>query len=220
VDSAGQDLGAGGYLTVVEALDAPLGNLTKACLRNGVLLVVTADHGMVFPSKKGKGAHAAPKYSGRLEALRVPLVFYGPGVEELNLAGRWSQVDIAPTVLGLLGIYRNVTSEGKSMPIKQSYCLHVVGMPGEVELYRNGQRVENSGEGQEHDFQGLQRGFYSIKAGGESLDIMINGDQTIDLSENGLDKTQADMRKIFGIILILLINLTGIALIIRIVRRG
>lgn len=218
VDSAGQDLGADGYLKVIEALDAPLGNLTETCRRNGVSLVVTADHGMVFPSEKGKGGHASPKYAERLESLRVPLVFSGPGIEELNLGGRWSQVDIAPTVLSLLGLSRNVTWEGRPMPIKQNYNLRVVGAPGNVALYRGGALVANSGGGLEHDFEGLPRGLYTVKTGARSQDVLVNGDQLIDLTEKGPAQIRADTRKILGIILILAINLSGAFVIIRIIR--
>jgi 2,3-bisphosphoglycerate-independent phosphoglycerate mutase len=218
-DSAGQELGTEEYLKVAQALDAPLGNLTETCRRNGVLLVVAADHGMVFPGKKGKGGHASPKYAERLEALRVPLVFFGPGVDELNLGGRWSQVDIAPTVMSLLGISRNATWEGRSMPIKQSYELRVVGVLGEVALYRGGVLVASSG-GQEHDFTGLPRGQYTVKIGGKSLDVLVNGDQLIELAETNAAQIPADIKKTLGIILILAINLTGIMLIVRISKRG
>ncbi len=220
VDSAGHDFGVDGYLKVIEALDAPLGNLTKACRKNGVLLVVTGDHGMAFPSKKSKGGHASSKYAERLESLRVPLVFFGPGVEELNLGGRWSQVDIAPTVLGLLGIYRNTSWEGRSMPVKECCSLRVVGAPGDVALYRGGTLVARSGAGVKHNFEGLSRGLYVVKAGGKSLDVLVNGDQVVDLSEAGPGQVPADTRKVLGIIAIAAINLIGIALIIRILKKG
>jgi 2,3-bisphosphoglycerate-independent phosphoglycerate mutase len=219
-DSAGHELGPEEYLKVAQALDKPLGNLTNTCRRNGVLLVVTADHGMVFSGKKGKGGHASPKYAERLESLRVPLVFFGPGVDELNLGGRWSQVDIAPTVMSLLGISRNATWEGRLMPIKQSYNLRVVCVQeGDVILFQGGGQVAKSLGGREHNFTGLPRGQYTIKTGGKSLDVLINGDQLIDLAEMGATQIQADTRKILGIILILAINLAGTLVIIRIIRK-
>ena len=220
VDSAGHDLGADGYLKVIEALDAPLGNLTETCRRNGVLLVITADHGMAFPGKKGKGGHASPKYAERLESLRVPLVFFGPGIEELNLGGRWSEVDIAPTVMSLLGISRNATWEGCLMPIKESCSLRLVGAPGDVALYRSGVLTANSSEGPEHNFEGLSRGLYTVKADGKSLEVLVNGDQLIDLSETGSGQVPADTRTVLGIIAIVAINLIGIVLIIRILKKG
>ena len=82
-----------------------------------MLLAVTVDLRMVFPSATGKGGHSAEIYAAWLEALRVPLVFLGPGVEELNLGGRWSEEDIAPTVLSILNISGNFTAESESLAI-------------------------------------------------------------------------------------------------------
>ncbi len=217
-DSSAHNLGPEEYLKVAQALDAPIGNLSETCRKNGVLLVVTADHGMVFPGKTGKGGHASPKYAERLESVRVPLVFFGPGVEELNLGGRWSQVDIAPTVMSLLGISRNVTWEGKSMPVKKSYELRVVGASGDVMLYQGREQVAKSLGGREHNFKGLPRGLYTVEASGKSLDVLVNGDQLIDLAETSATQTPADIKKILGIILIMAINMAGI-LIIRLIRK-
>ena len=220
VDSAGQNLGANGYLQTVQALDLPLGRLKEACRKNNVLLVITADHGMVFPDVKGKGGHSAEKYSAKLEALRVPLVFVGPGVEELNLGGRWSEMDIAPTVLGLLNISLNLTAEGKPLPIREGYNLRVLGAPAGVELWRGDVKVANGASGGDYSFRGLVRGIYTLKAGGKSWDVLVNGDQTMDLAGKTSAAPSGDMKKMIGIILILAINLVGIVLIIRIWKRS
>ena len=217
MDSAGQNLGANGYLQTVQALDLPLGRLKEACRKNNVLLVITADHGMVFPDAKGKGGHSAEKYSAKLEALRVPLVFVGPGVEELNLGGRWSEMDIAPTVLGLLNISLNLTAEGNPLPIREGYNLRVAGAPAGVELWRGDVKVANGASGGDYSFRGLERGIYTLKAGGKSWEVLVKGDQTMDLA--GKTAFSSDMKKMIGIILILAINLAGIALIIRIWKR-
>lgn len=218
VDSAGQNLGIDGYLETVAALDAPLGKLAEACRKNGAILAVTADHGMSFPAAKGKGGHSAVKYAGRLESLRVPLVFLGPGVEELNLGGRWSEVDIAPSVLDLLAIPENLSWEGRSLPIKKSYSLRITGAPGAVLLSRDGRPLANASGDEVYNFRGLARGLYTIEAGGRSQEVLVNGDRVLDLAGKGAD--YADFRKILGLILILCINLTGVLLIIRIRRKG
>jgi len=217
VDSAGQNLGIEGYLETVEALDAPLGKLAEACQKNGVILAVTADHGMSFPAAKGKGGHSAVKYAGRLESLRVPLVFLGSGVEELNLGGRWSEVDVAPTMLNLLGISRNLSAEGRSLPIKKSYSLRVTGAPGAVSLCRDGKPLANASGDEVYNFRGLARGLYTIEAGRRSQEVLVNGDRVLDLAGKGT--ASGDWRMILGLILILVINLTGILLIIRIRRK-
>lgn len=215
-DSAGQNLGADGYLQTVQALDAPLGRLAETCRQNNVLLAVTADHGMVFPSAEGRGGHSAEKYASQPEALRVPLVFLGPGVEELNLAGRWSEVDIAPTLLDILNISSTLTSEGKSMPIRESYTLRVAGAPAGMELWQGERLAAAAGD---NCFRGLSRGQYSLKANGREWPVVVNGDAKMDLA--GKTEPQgADMKKILGMILIMAINLVGIAIIVRIWRRG
>jgi 2,3-bisphosphoglycerate-independent phosphoglycerate mutase len=218
VDSAGQNLGVDGYLKTIEALDKPLGKLAEACRRNGVLLVVTADHGMSFPAAKGKGGHSASKYADRLESLRVPLVLSGPGVEELNLGGQWSEVDIAPTVLDILNISQNTSSEGRSLPLKDSYDLHVVGASGAVSLYRDGSMLANASGNEDQNFRGLARGIYTISSGGASHEVLINGDHTLDFT--GKAALPGDAKRIIGIILIVIINLVGILLIYRIKRKG
>ncbi len=220
VDSAGQSLGADGYLQTVQALDEPLGKLAEACRKNNVLLVITADHGMVFPSTKGKGGHSAEKYAAKPEALRVPLVLIGPGVEELNLGGRWSEMDIAPTVLDILNISSNLTNEGRSMPLRESYDLQVTGAPAGVELWRGEVELVNGSPGGEYNFRGLLRGLYTLKAGGQSIRVLVNGDQTMDLAGKTAAAPSGDMKKMIGIVLILAINLAGLAIIIRIWKRG
>lgn len=223
VDSAGQDLGSVGYIQTVQALDAPLGRLAEACQRNGIVLVVTADHGMSFPAPgKSKGAHASGKYSSRLESLRIPLVVRGPGVDNLSLSGVWSQVNIAPTLLGLLGIQENL-SESAGIPLKKSYNLRVTGAKGEVAIYRGEDLVANA-SGEEIIFKGLPRGIYTIRSSSTPAQICLNGDKMLNL--NLAEKSAPggwlpqDLRKIIGPALILIINLIGVAVIVRIVRNG
>jgi hypothetical protein len=199
------------------AQDVPLGRLAEICRQSNVLLAVTADHGMVFPSATGKGGHSAEKYAARLEALRVPLVFLGPGVEELNLGGRWSEVDIAPTVLGILNISGNFTAEGESLPIRAGFDLRVTGAPEGLSLWRGEERLAEGSAGENY-FRGLTRGQYCLKAGEKEWAVLVNGDVAMDLARK--TATSGGMKRILSVILILAINLAGIALIFRIWRKG
>jgi len=217
VDSAGQNLGADGYSQVVAALDGPLGRLGEVCRKNNVLLAVTADHGMVFPSETGKGGHSAEKYASRMEALRVPMVLSGPGVEELNLAGRWSEMDLAPTVLSILNISSEFASEGQSMPVREGYTLCVTGAPAGLSLWQ-GEKQLAKACGSECRFLGLHRGLYTLKADGTERTVVVNGDEMIDLVPQST--ASSSTKKMLGVILILAINLGGIAMIIRIWRRA
>ncbi|VVB63807.1 Metalloenzyme superfamily protein [uncultured archaeon] len=224
VDSAGQDLGSVGYIQTIQALDAPLGRLAEVCQRNGIVLVVTADHGMSFPAPgKSKGAHASGKYSSRLESLRIPLVVRGPGVDNLSLSGVWSQVNIAPTILGLLGILGNFSESAAGIPLKKSYDLRVTGAKGAVAIYRGEDLVANA-SGEEITFKGLPRGIYTIKSSSTPVQLCLNGDKMLNL--NLVEKSvpggwlPQDLRKIIGPALILIINLIGVVVIVRIIRKG
>lgn len=217
VDSAGHNLGAEGYLDVIEGLDAPLGHLAEACKKNNVLLVVTADHGMVFPDEKGKGGHSAEKYSGRLEALRVPLVFFGSGVRELNLGSRWQEMDIASTVLGILDINGSISSQGRPLPVRDGYSLRVTGAPAGLALFQREKKLASGCAG-ECRFLGLPMGVYALHAEEKKWAVTVSGDTTADLG--GENAEPESMKRILGVIFILAINLAGTALIIRIWRKG
>jgi arylsulfatase A-like enzyme len=197
-------------------LDEPLGQLAAACRKNNILLVVTADHGMCFPGTKGKGGHSSEKYMNRSESLRIPLVFLGPGVEEMNLGGHWSETDIAPTVIHLLNISINRSWEGKTLPIQESYNLLVVGAPEGVSIWKGDELLANATGDHEYNFRGLARGLYTIKSGGRSWEVLMNQDHRLDLADKAT--LPSNTKRILGVILILAINLVGILVIIRIIR--
>jgi hypothetical protein len=67
-------------------------------------------------------------------------------------------------------------------------------------------------------FRRLVRGLYSLKAGGEEWAVLVNGDVEMDLA--GKAAPQGDWKRIIGIVLILAINRAGIAVIIRIWKKG
>jgi arylsulfatase A-like enzyme len=63
-------------------------------------IVVTSDHGEAF------GEHKMVRHGAELweELIRVPLLFYVPGVAPGHVAPRRSAVDLVPTFLDLLGV--------------------------------------------------------------------------------------------------------------------
>ena len=80
-------------------------------------------------------------------------------------------------------------------------------------------------------FNGLPRGIYTVKFGPGAIDISLLQDQTLSLAGAGKSGQNSepsaaawlalgDMRKIIGVAAILAINLAGIFLILRIVRKG
>ncbi len=104
VDSAGHHLGASGYLEVVNGTDDAILKLYQRCADHNLLFVVTADHGMGFATPgAAHGGHVSDKYAERPESQQIPLVFSGSGIKRGVIASA-GQEDIAPTVLCQMGL--------------------------------------------------------------------------------------------------------------------
>lgn len=98
----------------------------------------------------------------------------------------------------------------------------MAGAKGDVAIYRGEDLVANA-SGEDIRFKGLPRGIYTIKSGSTPVQICLNGDQTLNLAKKTVPSggwMPQDMRKIVGLALILAINLIGVAVIVRIVRKG
>lgn len=215
IDSAGHYRGFDEYIRDVKALDVGLGELVSACRERDVLLIITADHGMSF--KGSRGGHAGGNYSDRLESLRIPLVAIGPGVDDVILGGRWSQADIAPTLLALLGIDDELAmSDGRSLPIRRTYSLRVeLPRPGDVEVCRNGSVVAGDSGSSSYTFRGLERGVYDLYINGHLRSVVLFNDTTLDLRQPSRELIP---RWLVGAVLILAINVCGIVVIVRFLR--
>ncbi len=76
-------------------------------------IIVTADHGEAF-YEHGMLFHGAEIWN---ELVRVPLLVYVPGAEPRRVAANRSSIDIAPTILDLLGLKQPEEGElrGKSL---------------------------------------------------------------------------------------------------------
>ena len=91
------------YAKLVVTADALIGKLDELVARRGLrertLIVVFGDHGEGF-GEKGVRQHDNNYYQ---ESLRIPLVIAGPGVPVQRLPDDVSLLDVAPTLLDLLG---------------------------------------------------------------------------------------------------------------------
>jgi len=137
-------------------------------------------------------------------------------VEELNLGGRWSEADIAPTLLDLLNISTGLSGEETVMPVAGSFELHITGAPSELALWQGEKRLAEGSSG-ECIFWGLSRGVYTLKAGEKVWTVTVNGDEAVDLA--GKAGLAEGWKRIIGIVLILVINMVGIAVLVRIWRK-
>ncbi len=216
VEDAGRLLGPEAYLEAIASLDEPLGRLVRACKGQDLLLLVTANGGMTFSDP------------GRMESLRIPAVFMGPGVDDLLLTGAWSQTDLAPTVVEMLGLDGNLSrSEGAVMPVWKRYDLEVRGTePADVvRVCRDGGLVAEVAGDSGYIFKGMDRGAYTVGVGRRSVPVCLNGDGLLDLATTGVVVAwpalpHVEGRTVLGAFLILMINLAGVAMIVRIVRGG
>lgn len=92
------------YARLVEGSDILIGKAIAALKSRGLLestiIVVAGDHG------EGFGVHGVRQHDNNFyeEGLRVPLVFAGPGVANADINGNASLVDVAPSLLHLLGL--------------------------------------------------------------------------------------------------------------------
>jgi len=99
-------------------VDAAVGDLVQGLEDGGLLdrvvLVVTADHGEEFGEHGNVGMHAHSLYD---EVLRVPLVVRLPGaaLAGTTVAPQVRSIDVAPTLLDLVGVEFDMGATGSSL---------------------------------------------------------------------------------------------------------
>ena len=105
--------------------------LDEQGLRQETLLVVTSDHGEEF-QEHGSVLHGRTQYQ---ELLRVPLLVCGPGVPAgMVIETPVHGVDVAPTLLGALGIESRARRDGLDLgPLWRGGTLPVRALFGEAD---------------------------------------------------------------------------------------
>ncbi len=94
--------------------DAQLGRLldgVRSSRGDGAIVAVTADHGEAF-GEHGTRYHGKSLYD---ELVHVPLVIAVPGVAATEIAATVSLVDLAPTLLDLVGVTAPAGMNGRSL---------------------------------------------------------------------------------------------------------
>ena len=96
-------------------LERLFGELHERGLRDTTLVALTSDHG------EGFGEHNRRGHGNNLhnEVMRVPLVFWGPGVPARRFEEPASTVDIVPTLLDLIGLEVPEVSGGSLRPLME-----------------------------------------------------------------------------------------------------
>jgi arylsulfatase A-like enzyme len=80
-------------------------------LADSTAIVITSDHGEGLGEHGGRVGHA---YSLHQELIAVPLIILGKGVPAMTIAVPTSAIDVAPTVLALLGVAADPRMQGRS----------------------------------------------------------------------------------------------------------
>jgi arylsulfatase A-like enzyme len=100
------------YLRGVEIEDALIGRLMSELENRGLLdhtvVIIVGDHG------EGFGRHGVRQHDNDFyeEGLRVPFLLAGPGVPRQEVSGNGSLVDVAPSVLDVLGVSLTASARG------------------------------------------------------------------------------------------------------------
>jgi arylsulfatase A-like enzyme len=101
-----------------EAIGRLIGGLRARGLDRSTLVVIFGDHGEAFGQHQGNFAHTLALYD---ENVRVPLMFVLPG--GVRVTGRVSRtaslVDVAPTVLDLIGLDSPSSFQGVSLLVPE-----------------------------------------------------------------------------------------------------
>ncbi len=125
-DMAAHEEGFSSYSQAIKDIDAGLVSLAAACREAGVVMMVTADHGMSFSSPNSKGAHASEKAADRNESRLAPLLVFTDGI--VKKSGTFGQECLAPTLLSLMECPDTLSvGDGTSIPYGDHPSLYLVG---------------------------------------------------------------------------------------------
>jgi arylsulfatase A-like enzyme len=108
----------GRYRNALKYADEALGQLVDGLRQRGrfddTLIVVYGDHGEGFGQHEGNFGHTLFLYE---ENVHTPLVIAGAGLlpEQVRVGSVASLVDVAPTVLDLLGVEAPAAYQGRSL---------------------------------------------------------------------------------------------------------
>ncbi len=237
VDTAGHYRKDSGYAESIEYLDTILMPLYEQCIENDLAFVITSDHGMAFPSPDSRGGCQSEKYASTSEVRMIPCIICSSNVPSGILDDSCGQEDIAPTILSILNIPDELPfADGNSITLKDRVNLKVeTPAQSDIDISNEGGIIANASGGSEYVLLGLDRdqrytlrvesvvedGSFSVQV----KEIYAQGDMTVCFGspsvpdEHGSeDHDQEDMR-LAGSVLIIIINLSGLVLIIRIMKK-
>jgi arylsulfatase A-like enzyme len=154
------------------------------------MVIVTADHGEEF-NEHGHGSHGIALYE---ESVRVPLIMMGPGVPtDRRVTENVSLVDVAPTLLDLLGLPPEPRFEGRSL-------VSVLSMPATSERGRGSgpdvilqlEQIGSVETDQRKHVRGLVRSGHKLLVGPDERTELYNLDVDPDETHDDASELAAD----------------------------
>ncbi|HID27689.1 MAG TPA: hypothetical protein EYP22_07725 [Methanosarcinales archaeon] len=231
-DSAGHYTSSTEYAQVIEGLN--ILDLYNICVNNNIALIITADHGMTFPSLGARGGHASSKYSSAIESKRIPFIIIAPNVKSQVIKETYYQADLAPTLLRVLNIPNNLQySDGNIIPVIKYVNMQVIAdSDTSIELWRGNEKVLSAYNDSEFIFLGLESDNYTMRfynsSGMHKYNINLNSDRVFDFTakqKSGKEYTSASkyiraqsQRTVLAVILILIVIITGLVIIIKLIK--
>ncbi|SET02088.1 Phosphoglycerate mutase (BPG-independent, AlkP superfamily) [Methanococcoides vulcani] len=235
VDTAGLYRRSEGYADTIEDLDIMIGDLYERTKENDLALILTSDHGMTFQSADGRGGSKSDQYASQPEVLRIPFIVTSKNLNNELLEGEFGQQDIAPTILSVLDLPDEMRfTNGRSLASK-GYVNFKVILPetGTVTIYKGNEMIADAMGDDSYVFYGLeQNSQYNIRVKTaeepdrilertvfSDADHVIRFDSTPDVSKGSGDADQKGTRRTIGSVLIVLINLAGLGIIFRLIKK-
>jgi len=246
VDTAGHHRRTQGYIDSIEGIDAAIMPLHEMCVENNLAFIFTADHGMAFTAKDTRGGHQSEKYAVTPEAQMIPLIIHASDVDRGMVDGEYGQEDIAPTILHILNLPNSLRyADGSAIPLK-GYVNMVLDVPpaSSVELVRGGEIIASASNDSQYLFFGIEPGYnYTVRIRSTDLlkemsnigrsmikdgvleqEMFVDTDMALTFVSDAASSTWEEAgllqnrRHVIGCVLIALINVTGLLIIIRILR--
>jgi len=150
------------FYAMVTHLDHNIGRIVQAVEEAGALdrtiFVVTSDHGDYLGDHRIAGKSDRP-YDG---AMRIPLIFRGPGVPEGEATDELVEIlDVMPTLVDMIGLEQTAGNQGISLADVMT------GAPGRNAIYMQGVR---------NKILRTKRATYAVYANGEELLFNLDED--------------------------------------------
>ncbi|VVB93858.1 2,3-bisphosphoglycerate-independent phosphoglycerate mutase [uncultured archaeon] len=219
IDSGGHNMGDDDYIRLVEDLDRDIYSLYETAKENDMAFFFTADHGMAFAKKNARrGGHVSEKYVSMKESLRIPFVMISQNAVPGLISGGYGEEDIAPTILSVLDLPNHLQyADGTSIHVKKYASIFVkADSEYKVSLWDGGTKLSEQ-SASELIFAGLPlNASYTVKASGAGGTFEEKVSLDSDRQFRFDNKTGLNQKQMAAGILIIIVNIAGLAIIRRI----